>query len=37
MFSGGLPREHTFTDQALAHVLTDDEEYLADLVVTSAH
>jgi hypothetical protein len=25
-------REDAFTDQAPAHVLTDDDEYLADLV-----
>jgi hypothetical protein len=27
-----LPREHTFTDQALAQVLTDDNEDLPDPV-----
>jgi hypothetical protein len=32
VFSRGSPREHTFTDQAHAHILTDDDEYLANLV-----
>jgi hypothetical protein len=32
VLGGGSPREHTVANQALAHVLTDDDEYLADLV-----
>ncbi len=32
MFRGGLAREHTCTDQALAHVCTKNSEYLTDLV-----
>jgi hypothetical protein len=32
MLRGGLPREHPVADQALAHVPTDDNEPLADLV-----
>jgi len=32
MLTGCSPREHTFTDQALAHFLSDDDEHLADLV-----
>jgi coenzyme F420-reducing hydrogenase gamma subunit len=32
MLTGCPPREHTFTDQALANLLTDDDEDLADLV-----
>jgi hypothetical protein len=32
VFGGGSPREHTVTDQALAHVLIDDDEHLADPV-----
>ena len=32
MLGSAMPRERTFTDQALAYVPTDDKEYLADLV-----
>jgi hypothetical protein len=32
MFRGDLAREHTRTDQALAHVCTKNSEYLPDLV-----
>jgi hypothetical protein len=32
MLGSGSPCKHTFTDQALAEVLTDDNEYLASLV-----
>jgi len=32
MFASALPREHPVADQALAHVLTDDDEHLANLV-----
>ena len=32
MFGGSFPREHTIADHASAHVLTDDDEHLADLV-----
>ncbi|MFZ3369828.1 MAG: hypothetical protein WA239_22135 [Candidatus Sulfotelmatobacter sp.] len=32
MLRSGSPSEHTITNQALAHVLTDDKEYLADLI-----
>ena len=32
VFSGGPPREELFADEALAHLLTDDDEHLADLV-----
>ena len=32
MLGSAMPREHTVTDQALTHVLTDDDEYLANLV-----
>jgi coenzyme F420-reducing hydrogenase gamma subunit len=35
MLTGCPPREHTFADQALAHLLTDDDEDLADLVGAS--
>jgi hypothetical protein len=32
VFSGRLPGESLFADKTLAHVLTNDDEYLADLV-----
>ena len=32
MLRSGLPREHTITNQALAQVLANDKEYLADLI-----
>jgi hypothetical protein len=32
VLGGRLPREHSVADHALAHVLTEDDEYLADLV-----
>ncbi|MGA8442546.1 MAG: hypothetical protein WB762_20615 [Candidatus Sulfotelmatobacter sp.] len=32
VFSGPSPCEELFADKALAHVLTDDKEHLADLV-----
>jgi hypothetical protein len=32
MLRGGSPRERAFTNQAPAHVPTDDDEYLANLV-----
>lgn len=35
MFGGGSPRKELFADKALAHVLTDDDEHLADLVGAS--
>jgi hypothetical protein len=35
MLKGGSSREHTLTDQALAHVRTDDDEHLANLVASA--
>jgi len=32
MLGGGSPSEHTIADQASTHLLTDDDEYLANLV-----
>jgi hypothetical protein len=32
VLGSALPREHTVADQAPAYVLTDDDEYLANLV-----
>jgi hypothetical protein len=32
VFGSAMPREHAVANQALAHVLTDDKEHLADLV-----
>jgi hypothetical protein len=32
MLRGGSPRERTFTNQTLAHVLTKDDEHLANLI-----
>jgi hypothetical protein len=32
VLGSAMPRERTFTDQALAYVPTDDDEYLANLV-----
>jgi hypothetical protein len=29
VFGSAMPREHTVTDQALSHILTDDKEHLA--------
>ena len=36
MLGGGSPREELFADEALAHVLTDDNEHLANLVGAGA-
>ena len=33
MLKGGSSREHTLTDQALAKVLAERDEYLASLVI----
>jgi hypothetical protein len=35
VFGRGSPREHTFTNQTLAHVLTKDDEHLANLITAS--
>jgi len=35
VFGTGSLREHTFADQALAHVFTKNNEYLANLVGTN--
>jgi hypothetical protein len=32
---GGSPREESFAGETLAHVLTNDDEYLANLVAAS--
>jgi len=32
MLGRGSPREHAVANQALAHILTDDDEHLANLV-----
>jgi len=32
VLGGGSPRELTFANQALANILTDDDEHLANLV-----
>ena len=32
MLGGGSPREELFADETLAHVLTDEDKYFADLV-----